>query len=37
MDYTKYVIRAAPELTGEMVESLIDLTKYEFDTDGKEM
>lgn len=37
MDYTKYVIRAAPELTGEMVELLIDLTKYEFDTDGEEM
>lgn len=35
--YTKYTIKTNSELTDEMVESLIDLTKYEFDTDGEEM
>ena len=35
--YTKYVISATPELTDAIVESLISLTQYEFDTDGEEM
>lgn len=35
--YTKYVIRATPELTDKMIESLISLTRYEFDSDGEEM
>jgi hypothetical protein len=35
--YTKYVISAKSELTYEMVNSLTDLTRYEFDTDGYEM
>ena len=35
--YTKYVIRATPELTDKMIESLISLTQYEFDSDCEEM
>ena len=35
--YTKYVISTKSELTDEMVESLTNLTRYEFDTDGNEM
>ena len=35
--YTKYVISTKSELTDEMVNYIIDLTRYEFDTDGNEM
>lgn len=35
--YTKYVISATPKLTDKMIESLINLTQYEFDTDGEGM
>lgn len=35
--YTKYVIKANPELTDEMVKSLINLTRYEFDSDEEKM
>ena len=35
--YTKYVISTKSELTDEMVNSIIDLTRYEFDTNGNEM
>lgn len=35
--YTKYVISTKSELTDEMVNFIIDLTRYEFDTDGNEM
>jgi hypothetical protein len=35
--YTKYVIGTKSELTDEMVKSLTNLTRYEFDTDGYEM
>lgn len=35
--YTKYVISTKSELTDEMVESLTNLTRYEFDTNDNEM
>lgn len=35
--YTKYVISTKSELNDEMVNSIIDLTRYEFDTDGNKM